>query len=224
MPVLSTTKYDSVPLNDIALDDRNPRIVSQTPLSSQSEILAYLYENEDLEAFVKKIASEGKNLGAERPYVVKKGFGHIVIEGNTRIAAYKLLTGLVKPPSDHAGRCPIFRMRRKRIYRTSTAASLQIATRLCQSWQALTLVQAISPSGDTSVAARQCLAQPAGQDRCRCCRRHAAFARIWFDAGCPAVTASSRDASIAGRQRGLRSSGKPSPWRWITPSASSLPM
>ena len=48
--------------------------------------------------------------------------------------------------------------------------------------------------------------------------------RIWFDAGCPAVTASSRDASIAGRQRGLGSSGEPSPCRGITPSASSLPM
>jgi hypothetical protein len=99
-------KYESVPLKDIALDDRNPRIVSQTPLSSQSEILSYLYENEELESFVKKIASEGKNLGAERPYVVKKGSGYVVIEGNTRIATYKLLTGLVKPPSDHAGTVP----------------------------------------------------------------------------------------------------------------------
>jgi hypothetical protein len=99
-------KYESVPLKDIALDDRNPRIVSQKPLSGQSEILSYLYENEDLEAFVKKIASEGKNFGAERPYVVKKGSGYVVIEGNTRIAAYKLLTGLAKPPSDHAGTVP----------------------------------------------------------------------------------------------------------------------
>ena len=31
--------------------------------------------------------------------------------------------------------------------------------------------------------------------------------RIWFDAGCPAVTASSRDASIAGRQRGSDPAG-----------------
>jgi uncharacterized membrane protein YgcG len=99
-------KYESVPLKDIALDDRNPRIVSQTPLSSQAEIISYLYENEDLEAFVKKIASEGKNVGAERPYVVKKGAGYIVIEGNTRIAAYKLLTGLIKPPKDYASTVP----------------------------------------------------------------------------------------------------------------------
>jgi hypothetical protein len=88
------------------LDDRNPRIVSQTPLSNQNEIVSYLYENEELEAFLKKIASEGKNIGAERPYVVKKAAGYVVVEGNTRIAAYKLLTGLIKPPSDYAGTVP----------------------------------------------------------------------------------------------------------------------
>src|SRR5258708_7023493 len=99
-------KYESVPLKDIALDDRNPRIVSQTPLSSQGQIVSYLYENEDLEAFTKKIASEGKNIGAERRYAIKKGSGYIVIEGNTRIAAYKLLTGLIKPPQDYAGTVP----------------------------------------------------------------------------------------------------------------------
>lgn len=98
--------YQSVPLKDIALDERNPRIVSQTPLSTQGEIVSYLYENEDLEVFIKKIASEGKNIGAERPYVVKKGAGYVVIEGNTRIAAYKLLTGLIKPPKDHEGTVP----------------------------------------------------------------------------------------------------------------------
>lgn len=58
-------KYESVPLKDIALDDRNPRIVTQVPLSSQGEIVSYLYENEDLEAFIKKISSEGKNIGAD---------------------------------------------------------------------------------------------------------------------------------------------------------------
>jgi len=99
-------KYESILLKDVALDVRNPRIVSQTPLSSEAEIISYLYENEDLEAFVKKVASEGKNAGAERPYVIKKGSGYIVIEGNTRIAAYKLLTGLIKPPKDYAGTVP----------------------------------------------------------------------------------------------------------------------
>lgn len=85
-------KYDSIPLKDIILDDRNPRIVTQLKLSSQAEILAYLFRHEDLEAFIKKIALEGKNFGAERPYVVKTGTHYTVIEGNTRIAAFKVLT------------------------------------------------------------------------------------------------------------------------------------
>jgi hypothetical protein len=38
--------------------------------------------------------------------VVKKGTGYIVIEGNTRIAAYKLLTGLIKPPKDYEDTVP----------------------------------------------------------------------------------------------------------------------
>ena len=99
-------KYETLPLKDIALDEKNPRIVSQKPLKTQNEILAYFYENEDLEAFIKKIASEGKNPGAERPYVIKKGAGYIVIEGNTRIAAYKILTGLLTPPKEYAGSVP----------------------------------------------------------------------------------------------------------------------
>jgi hypothetical protein len=99
-------QYQSVPLKDIALDDRNPRIVSQKPLSTQSEIVSYLYEHEDLETFIKKIASEGKNIGAERPYIIKKGSGYVVIEGNTRIATYKLLTGLLQPPKDFVGTVP----------------------------------------------------------------------------------------------------------------------
>lgn len=91
-------KYESIPLKDILLDEKNPRIVSQTPLRTQAEILQYLYAHEELENFIRKIASEGRNFGAERPYAVKKGNEYIVIEGNTRIAAYKILTGLLKPP------------------------------------------------------------------------------------------------------------------------------
>lgn len=91
-------KYDSIKLKDIVLDDRNPRIVTQTKLSSQGKIVEYLFEHEDLASFIKKIVAEGKNHGAERPYIVKSGSGYTVIEGNTRIAAYKLLTGLLPPP------------------------------------------------------------------------------------------------------------------------------
>ncbi len=95
----SAFEFKNIPLQDILLDDRNPRIVTQTRLSNQNDILAYLYEHEDLEEFIKKIATEGKNFCAERPYVVRKGTEYVVVEGNSRIAAYKVLSGLLKAPS-----------------------------------------------------------------------------------------------------------------------------
>lgn len=100
-------RYETIDLSDISLDQRNPRIVMQAPLRSQQEILAYLFEHAALETFIKKIASEGKNIGAERPYIVedKKGT-YTVIEGNTRIAAYKVLTGLLGVPKEYASAIP----------------------------------------------------------------------------------------------------------------------
>jgi len=99
-------KYETVGLKDINLDDRNPRIVTQKKLTSQTKILEYLFEHEDLATFVKKIAAEGKNHGAERPYIIKSSSGYTVIEGNTRIAAYKLLTGLMSAPKEYVTSVP----------------------------------------------------------------------------------------------------------------------
>lgn len=101
-----TFKYNSIPLAKIFLDAKNPRIVTQKKLSTQNEILKYLFEHEDLELFIRKIATEGKNQGAERPYVVKVGDKYTVVEGNTRIAAYKVLTGLLTPPHGYASSVP----------------------------------------------------------------------------------------------------------------------
>jgi hypothetical protein len=99
-------KYDQIPLSLIRLDDRNPRIVTAMKLPTEEAILEYFFEHESLEAFLKKIASEGRNRGAERPYLVKNGKEYVVIEGNTRIAAYKLLTGLLTPPPEYADAVP----------------------------------------------------------------------------------------------------------------------
>lgn len=94
------------PLCTMMLDDRNPRIVTQEKLKTEDAILKYFFEYEDLGGFMKKIAAEGHNRGAERPYVVKDGKSYTVVEGNTRIAAYKLLTGQVAPPADYASAVP----------------------------------------------------------------------------------------------------------------------
>jgi hypothetical protein len=99
-------KYEPLPLGDISLDEKNPRIVSQTAITSQDAILAYLFEHEDLVDFIRRIAHDGKNKGAERPYVVKKGTKYVVVEGNTRIAAYKVLAGLMKPPTAYEMQIP----------------------------------------------------------------------------------------------------------------------
>jgi hypothetical protein len=99
-------QYKKVPLANISLDLRNPRIVSQEPLKSQEEIISYLFEYEDLSKFIKKIAAEGLNIGAERPYIVAEGDAYVVLEGNSRIATYKLLTGQIKPPEAYASDVP----------------------------------------------------------------------------------------------------------------------
>lgn len=99
-------KFDRIALSLILLDDRNPRIVTQEKLATQDEIVAYLFEYEGLADFLKLIAAEGRNHGAERPYVVKEGKGYVVVEGNTRIAAYKLLTGQLTAPGQFADAVP----------------------------------------------------------------------------------------------------------------------
>lgn len=98
----SDFRFEGVALSSIQLDDRNPRIVTQKKLASQEEILAYLYEHESLDKFIRKIAIEGRNQGAERPYIVESGGCYVVIEGNSRIAAYKVLTGMLKPPKGYS--------------------------------------------------------------------------------------------------------------------------
>ena len=81
--------------------------MSQTKLTTEEQILSYLFEHEDLAAFIKTIATEGRNPGAERPYVIKEGKGYVVIEGNTRIATYKVLTGQHAAPSQYATAVPL---------------------------------------------------------------------------------------------------------------------
>jgi hypothetical protein len=97
-------KYAEIPLSNIDLDERNPRLVTRKPLKTQSQIIEYLFAHEGLSDFLAKVSGEGRNLGAERPYVIKNGERYTVVEGNTRIAAYKLLTGLEKAPKAYQGK------------------------------------------------------------------------------------------------------------------------
>ncbi|MEA3049094.1 MAG: hypothetical protein QOG84_930 [Sphingomonadales bacterium] len=96
----------TIDLSQISLDPQNPRIVTLEPLSSEAEIISYFFEHEGLADFIKKIAAEGLNPGAETPFVVKDGKGFVVVEGNSRIAAYKLLTGIATPSKEHKALVP----------------------------------------------------------------------------------------------------------------------
>lgn len=98
--------YETIPLQKILLDPENPRIVTQKPLKTQAEIIIYLFEHENLSEFISQIVKQGKNKGAENPYVIKIDDSYIVMEGNTRIAAYKLLCGLEHPPKDYEDSIP----------------------------------------------------------------------------------------------------------------------
>ncbi|WP_156347002.1 hypothetical protein [Sphingomonas sp. Leaf33] len=98
--------YSSVPLEKIELDVRNPRLVTLKPLKTEVEIVDYMFAHERLGELLEKIASESRNVGAERPYVVKCGNRYTVIEGNRRIATYKLLTGLLKPAKQYQAKIP----------------------------------------------------------------------------------------------------------------------
>jgi hypothetical protein len=99
-------KYIAIKLDQIRLDPRNPRLITQKQLASEDEIVAYLFEHEGLASFIKVIVAEGRNPGAERPYVVQDGGHYIVVEGNTRVAAYKLLTGLLLAPEKYKSQVP----------------------------------------------------------------------------------------------------------------------
>lgn len=104
--MFSRFKYERIPLSLIKLDEKNPRIVTPTPLAGEDAIVRYFFEHENLADFMKKFAAQGRNQGAERPYVVKTGKEYTVIEGNTRIATYKLLSGLIAPPDEFAEQVP----------------------------------------------------------------------------------------------------------------------
>lgn len=103
MTTFSRFQYDRISLSSIKLDLDNPRIVLRKRPTNEQEIVEYLFKFERLGDMIEKIASQGLNKGAERPYVVRNKSDFTVIEGNRRIASYKLLTGVLSPPSEFVG-------------------------------------------------------------------------------------------------------------------------
>ena len=92
-----------VPVEWLALDRENPRLVYSIGELSDADIIAQLYRSEDLSELLQSIAANGY-LDIE-PLVVLNGDGSlIVLEGNRRLAAIRLFEqpGLAEKVSERA--------------------------------------------------------------------------------------------------------------------------
>jgi len=77
-------------LNSLQLDLNNPRIKYRGETLNQSQIIKFLINNEDIYGLAKKISEEGYFVG-EEPIICIENNKKIVLEGNRRTAALKLL-------------------------------------------------------------------------------------------------------------------------------------
>ena len=84
----------SFEVSELAFDTRNPRLAGFDTRGGEPEIIKMLWEMMDVEELVLSIAASG--YFAHEPMIVTtEGGGNIVIEGNRRLAAVKLL----RPPA-----------------------------------------------------------------------------------------------------------------------------
>lgn len=77
-------------VSSLSLDLANPRLRHIDNVSNQTQIIKHLIEREQVYELAKKIAEEGYFVG-EEPIICIEGKKKIVLEGNRRVAALKLL-------------------------------------------------------------------------------------------------------------------------------------
>lgn len=77
-------------VHSLTLDLDNPRLGHIDNVSTQTKIIQYLIEKERVYELAKKISEEGYFVG-EEPIICIEGNRKIVLEGNRRVAALKLL-------------------------------------------------------------------------------------------------------------------------------------
>lgn len=83
-----TTK--EIKLDELYLDEKNPRFIVP-PNPTQQSIVDYLIENEEVEQLAQDIAKSGGLYAGERVIVTEENGRWIVLEGNRRICACKIL-------------------------------------------------------------------------------------------------------------------------------------
>ncbi|WP_339270694.1 hypothetical protein NYE54_05730 [Paenibacillus sp. FSL K6-1330] len=88
-----TSRY--IPLIDLNLDTQNPRFVV-VPNPDETSIMNYLVQYENVITIAKGINEDGGLMPGERIIVCEENGKLIVLEGNRRICACKLLTGLLE--------------------------------------------------------------------------------------------------------------------------------
>lgn len=86
----STWETFEYTLNSLSLDLNNPRIKYRGVPLNQTQIMKFLIENEKVYELAKKISEEGYFVG-EEPIICIENNKKVVLEGNRRTAALKLL-------------------------------------------------------------------------------------------------------------------------------------
>ena len=90
LPMPPLREVNPVPVDSLALDWRNPRLVGLEPRASDTAIIGQLYRDEDLSELLQSISANGY-LDIEPLVVVNEGAnGLTVLEGNRRLAALRL--------------------------------------------------------------------------------------------------------------------------------------
>ncbi|WP_435522669.1 hypothetical protein [Chryseobacterium indoltheticum] len=89
------TNYDAwehfeYSINSLHLDLSNPRLKYRNVKLNQIEIIKFLIQHENVYDLAKKISEEGYFVG-EEPIICIEGDKKIVLEGNRRVAALKVL-------------------------------------------------------------------------------------------------------------------------------------
>lgn len=172
-------------IDNLKLDVKNPRFSYQSAKEmNQTEIVKYLIENHAVYELAKAIAINGYLLN-EEPIVCKEGDSYVVLEGNRRVAACKILLNPYKflspqrakelskyDPIDDKMRCNIAPTRRDAdtlIYNKHTGIPLQKWDKVSQDAFLANLLQSEKLSAE-QVAYK--LSVPASEIR-KALRRHA---------------------------------------------------
>lgn len=87
----SAWKHKEFRITSLVFDVKNPRVPTSEQSPSERDIIAGLLEHEDIHELARKIADRGGLYPNEKLVVVEEEGEKVVVEGNRRLAALKLL-------------------------------------------------------------------------------------------------------------------------------------